>query len=147
MAKKLVLAAGVLSLIVVGTWERVARADKGAFNPDPEPGIVRLFGKTLCFSQAPITARCDWRMPDPEGRGIEPEPSHSFTLLGRTFCWGGSARAGCDFTFPNSEPEQKSRVVELFGLTLCFGDTSPSSQCDVKFLARPEQQHDERASL
>ena len=34
--------------------------------PEPTPGVLTFFGKTLCLSNAPSHARCDLRVRKPE---------------------------------------------------------------------------------
>jgi hypothetical protein len=34
--------------------------------PEPTPGVLTLFGKTLCLSDAPSHVRCDLRFHEPE---------------------------------------------------------------------------------
>lgn len=143
MARTAILAAGVLSLILVGK----AQADETVTSADTSQGVIGLLGKTFCLSQSPPDTQCDWRMP--ALKAAEPANTGSaFSLFGKWYCIGATPVGHCDFQFPpdTAAPEPKSKTFRFLGVNLCFGDVSPSSKCDLRFPATPGGS-DRRASL
>ena len=143
MATKTVLAAGLFSLILAGTWESVQadpRIDSQESSSVSTTNLesFRLLGYTLCFSQAPPDAECDWRLPSHETAEVDTgEPTMSFTILGRRYCIGESTGSQCDVTFPakSTGTTRASTTFRLFGWTVCLGDISTKPQCDLRFPA------------
>jgi hypothetical protein len=140
MARTAMFAAGVLSLILGGTWGNAqANPDlTSAHNPalasaDGKPGVIRLLGKTLCFPKAPLEVPCDWRMPALKADGPARTAS-AFTLFGQRYCIGETAEGHCDFQFPppSSATEPKSKRFRLLGMDFCFGDVQPGPTCHVR---------------
>lgn len=146
MARTATLAAGVLSLILVGTWGK-AQAGETVTSANTSQGVISLFGKTFCSSQAPPETKCDWRVPE-VGRPKPATTAYAFTLFGTRYCIGQNPSGHCDFQFPpkatTSEPE--SKVFRLFGMNFCVGDVSASSRCDLRFSVTPSD-NDRRARL
>jgi hypothetical protein len=133
MARRVLLAAGVLSLILVGTTWGTARADDSAIGHSAEPGVLQLFGKTFCFASAPADVQCDWRAPGSSERPRDTDFFERVLDLG-------------DFLAVESKPDRKSSIVRLLGLTLCIGEPPEGSICHATFPAQPEQS-DQRASF
>jgi hypothetical protein len=125
----------MVSLLIAGSAHAGSGTDDAAARaPDASAGVVRVFGTTLCLSNAPLDAQCDWRFPAP--KATRPDPaSREFTLFGKRFC-ASDAAGPCDVRFPVA-PARPAKTVQLFGLTWCFGDTSPASGCDLTLPSVP----------
>ena len=111
MAKAFI--AGVVSLLfVAGAPARTAVADPAPAASDRPAGVVQLFGKTLCFPNAPTDARCDWRIPAEEREPASaPDRAGRFRMLGLTWCLGEVADdPACDFRLPRQEVDRRLRA-------------------------------------
>lgn len=137
MARTATLAAGVLSLILVGTWGKAQAGETGT-RADTSQGVISLFGRTLCSSQAPPETKCDWRVPE-LARSKPATTAYAFTLFGKRYCIGTNPSGHCDFQFPPKTiaSEHKSKVFHLFGMNFCVGGVSASSPCDLRFATTP----------
>lgn len=96
MATKTFLAAGVLSLILVGAPGKT-QAESTTKRSDSSSEVVKFMGKTLCFPKAHPLAKCDWRLPMLGSHPSSMQASNAteaalgpkvFRLLGETFCVG-----------------------------------------------------------
>ena len=111
MATRTIIAAGVLSLILVGTTGKT-RAESTTDNNDASSEVVTFLGKTLCFSGAPASVTCDWRLPPLGSKTSSMHASKTsdrvlqpkvFRLLGKTFCVGAVPKAtDCSVELPGS---------------------------------------------
>jgi hypothetical protein len=121
----------MVSLLLAGG---AARAESGdpAGTDRAEQGVVNLFGKRLCLTEAPADAVCDWRLAKPAP--ADDERDH-FTFFGKRWCTV-DADGPCDFRLPPAN-KPRAKVIRLFGMNWCFGDVSPDSSCEVKFPPGP----------
>lgn len=135
MAKALF--AGFLALLIVGV-SGVALANAREDHAAPQPGVVTLFGKTLCTPQAPAATDCDWRIPARAApRSETAAPASRFTLFGKTFCFDGAPAGQCDFDLSphRTARADEGEVLHVLGMTWCFGGARPASGCDLKLPA------------
>ncbi len=125
----------MVSLLIAGSAYAGSTSDEAAPR-GPAPGVVRLFGTTLCLSNAPMDAQCDWRFPDSQAtREDLAARRRALTLFGKRFC-AADAAGPCDVRFP-AAPTRPSKTVHLFGLTWCFGDATAGSKCDLTLPSVP----------
>lgn len=148
MARKATLAAGVLSLILVGTWGKALAGTQTVGSIDSNPGYVTLFGKTFCFAHAPSVVNCDWRMPEAKAQPAPTAKTSAFTVFGKRYCLGSATEGPCDYRFPPTEKaDPESKVFSVLGLNFCFGNVPSDTRCAVKLPADQQNSGQLRASL
>ena len=149
MARTSILAAGVLSLALVGTSGSALAQQATDSSAGKQQGVYRIFGKTLCSADAAAEVECDWRLPRLDGDAAASPTTPgltSFKLLGQWYCVGEMATGRCDVPL-RAEPEPRTkRSFRIFGLNVCLGEATASAGCDVAVPAAPEES-DRRASL
>ena len=62
MKQATLLAAFVVSLVLMGSTKNAAAKTHAQASPANLPDRVTLLGKTICLAHAPSTASCDWRL-------------------------------------------------------------------------------------
>lgn len=116
--------AGVLALFLAPGATQTVSAEP----PDgTAPGVIQLFGRTLCLADAPAEARCDWRAPAPA-----PAPADdglALTLLGTRYCLGDAT--SCD----RAGSADRDETFRFLGMTWC---TASGPGCDVVLPTRGE---------
>ncbi|MEM9489917.1 MAG: hypothetical protein AAGC55_12285 [Myxococcota bacterium] len=142
----MLFAAGVFSLIFVGSWEQ-AKAETTA-NEGADPGVFSLFGKTLCFPGSSLhDTKCDWRLPTVEDMNAvvtdigerAHAPKSATKLFSTSWCWNNGWFGECS---TNSEAHaddrnplvdgKKSLILNTLGLNLCLGESFAKSDCDLR---------------
>ena len=145
MARKTVLAAGALFLLLVGTRGK-AGADETEAHEDARTGVLNLFGKAICTAETPADVRCDWRLPEVGSRTASPA-GFALTWFGTRYCVGPEVPGPCDRRVAAGEPPPQSKLIRLLGLDICFGDISPASRCDLTLPALPGEAGQRHARL
>jgi hypothetical protein len=147
MARKTILAAGALFLLLVGTRGK-AQADETEAHDDARPGVLNLFGKAICTAETPADVRCDWRLPEvgPAPRTGSPA-GFALTWFGSRYCVGLEVPGPCDRRVAAGEPPPQSKLIRLLGLDICFGNISPASRCDLTLPPLPEDAGQRHARL
>jgi hypothetical protein len=108
MATTTRLAAGVLSLLLLGPWGK-ALAASAAGSPGGEKDVITLFGTSFCLAQASPDAHCDWRLPA-RARPAPAAEARVVNLLGMSVCFGQAPPStACDVTLPAPKPSYPAR--------------------------------------
>ena len=144
MMKNLWMLIGVFSLTV--GIQGAAQANSASGHNAVESGVVTLWGKSYCFHNAPHTIKCDWRAPSPTQ--VSANFPRSLTLLGKRWCLGDQAAGHCDHRFPsNTRTALNTKTFKLLGMSVCVGDVSADSKCDLRFPNEAAIRDEREASL
>ncbi len=128
-----------IAAVLVMAWSGAALASSSKPN-----GTFEFMGREFCFSNAPSSAHCDYRMKNFPATKQAPaktaqnetasESASRLRLWGTEYCFGSAVGGqGCDRNIGKVAANSGAGIFDIFGFHVCFGETSPGQHCNLTF--------------